>query len=211
MKKMIFISLLAAVTLTACGNDGKQSDKAIKKAIEDYNNAHPLCMAVIPAIDSGVTNVLGSDTVRFTKIDVNGKRINTKAVKQMTALTKAGLYKKHKDEKRPDLGKKVWVSSYELTPKGRQFVRGEMNNRELCVGNLSVQNIQWFSAPTADNGLTVSRVSYQGKYRLHKWAEKVLADSSSQLHQNLSQPVVSQAVVVQTNKGWIDLREVKSN
>lgn len=209
MKKWVFISLFAAVTLTACGNDSKQNDKAIKKAIEDYNNAHPLCMAVIPAVESGVTNVLGSDMVRFVKVDGNGKRINSQAVKQMGVLTKAGIYKKRKDEKSPENGKKAWVASYELTEKGRQFTRGEMGSRQLCVGNLSVQNIQWFSDPTADNGLTVSRVSYQGKYRLHKWAEKTLAAGSSSVYQNLSQPSVSQAVVVKTNKGWIDLREVK--
>ncbi|MBR5675481.1 MAG: hypothetical protein IKX14_03450 [Neisseriaceae bacterium] len=211
MKKITFISLIAAVTLTACGNDGKQNEQAIKQAIENYNATHPLCMAVIPAVESGVTNVLGSDLVRFVKMDGNGKRVNTQAVKQMSVLTNAGLYKKRKDEKSPEIGKKAWVSVYELTEKGKKFTQGEMGNRELCVGSLSVQKVEWFSEPTADNGLTISRVSYQGKYRLHKWAEKALSLGNASVYKNLSQPTTQQAAVVKTNKGWIDIREVKNS
>ncbi|MBQ9259179.1 MAG: hypothetical protein IJ187_04945 [Neisseriaceae bacterium] len=210
MNKTLTLLFAATLLLSACGGSSQYNDKQMKKAIEDYNHAHPLCMPVIPAIDSGVANVLGSDTVRFLKTDTNGKRVNSNAVKQMTALTKAGLYKKQKDEKDEKMGKKAWVAVYQLTKKGEQFIDNTMGNRALCIGTLRVQDIQWFSEPTADRGLTVTRVAYHGKYQLHKWAEKALAFGQNNVYQNLSQPIQSQAMLVKTNKGWVDIRETQT-
>ena len=211
MKKIISISLIAALALTACGNNNKAQDKTIKKAIEDYHAAHPLCMALPPAIDNGLTNVLGNDSVRFLKTDANGKRINTTAVKQMSILTSAGIYKKGKDIKQPEIGKKAWLAVYDLTEKGKQYTRNEQGNHALCIGTLSVKEIKWYSDPTADNGVTVTRVAYQGKYRLHKWAEKILQLGNAKLHSDLGKITEAQAVLVKTNKGWIDKRELKNN
>ena len=210
MKKIISVCLLATLTLTAChNNDSKQDEKRILQAINAHHSEHPLCMVLPPAIDNGVTQMLGSDTVRFMKTDGTGKRINTNAVKQMSVLTKAGIYRKRRDEKNPSLGKKAWFEIYELTEKGTQFITGNTNNRQLCIGSLTANNIQWYSQPTADNGLTVSRVSYQGRYHLHKWASKLLKIGNPQLLHNLSQPSEMQAVVIKTNKGWIDKREIQ--
>lgn len=210
MKKTITLLTVSALVLTACGGNKTQDDKQILKAIDTYHSQNPLCMAMPPAIDSGTANVLGSETVRFLKTDANGKRMNSNAVKQMSVLTKAGMYRQRKDEKSPDIGKKAWVAVYELTDKGAKFTTGNWGNRQLCLGTLMVADIDWYSQPTADKGLTVSRVSYHGKYRLHKWANKLLkASNNPQLEHDLTQPAPMQAVVVKTNKGWIDMREVE--
>ena len=210
MKKTLTLLLSSTLLLSACGASSQYDDKHIKQAIEDYNSTHPLCMAVIPAVESGMTNVLGSDVVRFVKVDGKGKRVNTDAVKQMTALTNAGLYKKQKDEKDNNIGKKSWVAVYHLTEKGQKFTDNTMGTRHLCVGTLAVQDVKWFSEPTADRGVTITHVAYQGKYHLYKWAEKVLTHGNSSLYKNLSQPIQSQTVLVKTNKGWIDARATQS-
>lgn len=207
MNKNIALLTLSLCLLTACHK--QQDEKQILQAINAYHSNHPLCMALPPAIDNGVTHILGSETVRFLKTDADGKRINTNAIKQMTTLTKAGIYRKRKDEKNPEIGKKAWSAVYELTEKGAKFTTGEVGNRQLCLGSMTANKVQWYSEPTADQGLTVSRVSYQGTYHLHKWAKQLLHTSNPKLLENLSHSSDLQATVMKTNKGWIDVREVK--
>lgn len=196
MKKILPI-IAISMLITACSGNQKANENNFKQAIRKYETQHPLCLAMPLAVDN--ENIfLGQPIIRIE----HSKTLDKNTIRQMEVLNKADIYKKQKSEKING----NHVSVYKLTDKGAKYA--DKTRPLLCVANLNVERIKWFSQPTADNGLYVSHVSFSGKYKLHSWADKLLKINNDDTYKLLQQPVDAQTVLVLTNKGWIDNREV---
>ena len=86
-------------------------------------------------------------------------------------------------------------------------VRGTQRGPLFCVGKQKIGKINWFTTPTPDNGLTVSEVSYQVELKPEKWADKLIKASEGKW-KRLKEPYNENTTLVQTNKGWRDIREM---
>ncbi|MDO5685966.1 MAG: hypothetical protein Q4G42_01000 [Neisseria sp.] len=205
MIKRLFLLSCTALLLAACSDNQQASDANLKSAIDAYNQAHPLCLPMSPMGEGFRGGVFGDPSIRIVRADLNGKSINKQALKQMEVLEKEGVYDRQKDEAG---SAKARVAVFTLSDKGKGYFTGSATNPQLCIGTTRVKKIQWFSQPTAHNGLTVSRVAYEGEYELHKWAKKLLKAADSETPISLNQTVSAQTTLVQTNKGWLDIREL---
>lgn len=216
MKYWIALGLVA--TLTACsGNDVSKSD--LSKAINEYNRDHPFCVPVQGLLAQQAGNTahlikggLGDDWIHVTVENLDGDDINQAAQKQLQVLTRAGLYEKAgKKEQKALLGSdlKVPVSSYQLTEEGKkQFIRATAQGHALCLGQVKVDKVVWFTEPTPANGVTITQVRYQPEYKLERFAKQLMKEGMPELKDKLEQQDELTATLVRTDQGWRDVREL---
>ncbi|MBR6026503.1 MAG: hypothetical protein IK065_02765 [Neisseriaceae bacterium] len=202
MQKKILPFIVISLLLSACNNHQTAGDRNFKQALNKYNQQHPECRT-IPLINEDNSNIsLGNDVIRISRTDSAGNKINQKALKQMQLLKKAGIYKQNKDDASSD--GKVSVAVFVLN----KDAKNKYKSKQLCIGTIKVKEIKWFSQPTNDKGLVVSKVAYAGEYQLYKWSERLLKETQPDMYDKLKQPVNAQSTLVLTNKGWLDIREV---
>ena len=152
--------------------------------------------------------MLGEPVLLISDHSADGKRINQIAEKQLEVLEKEGLYRKLKTDTQPlSEERSIKTATYELTDKGVELVRGTQRGPLFCVNKQKIDKINWFTTPTPDNGLTVSEVSYQVELKPEKWADKLIKASEGKW-KRLKEPYNENTTLVQTNKGWRDIREM---
>ncbi len=202
MQKKMLPFIVLSLLLSACNNNQTANDRNFRQALNKYNEQHPECRT-IPLINEDNANIsLGNDVIRISRTDSAGNKINQKALKQMQLLKKAGIYKQNKDDSTSD--GKVSVAVFVLN----KDAKNKHKNKQLCIGTIKVKEVKWFSQPTNDKGLVVSKVAYGGEYKLYKWSDRLLKETQPDLYDKFKQPVNAQSTLVLTNKGWLDIREV---
>ena len=138
------------------------------------------------------------------------------AQEQMDILVNQGFYHKEKLKKVESSNKanaqfsgneNIPTIEYTLTTKGEQQVRVSPHGPLFCLGTRKVKKVNWFTIPTATDGVTISKVSYQVELKPERWATKLIK-AGGEPWQSLQQPRNETATLVQTNDGWRDLREL---
>ncbi|WP_315368423.1 hypothetical protein [Kingella oralis] len=210
MKKMLVLS--SVLLLAACGGGDKLSKSAVQKAVNASAKFHSVCVPFQLTVDTrkaGDNPVLGSPEVKLVKRQDNGKRANLTAIDQMEVLTDAGLYRRDKEQREGEGDNAVRYMVYSLTKKGEDTFQALPNQEALmCIGNEKVEKINFFTAPTPSNGVTVTQVSYEAKINAERWAKKLLKDSP--YYNGLNQTQTKHATLVKTNDGWRDIMDLRN-
>lgn len=210
MKKILLLS--AVLMLSACGDGSDASENKLRKAINEDARFNRVCIPFQLDVEHRVygenphQSAFGAPELMLLKRLENGKRANEHALKQMEALVRAGLYKAEK-EKRVSVGdKSLRYASYSLTERGQNEIVPKPHGALLCVGKYKVVKINYFTEPTATQGVTVTHVSYQAKVMPEKWAGSLLKETE---YRDLPQERVEQSVtLMKTNDGWRNVREL---
>lgn len=206
------LALSALMLLAACGGN-RISESDVQDALEQ-SAAGKVCVPfTLDVADSrpgdSIQGIVGMDEIRLLKRLDNGKRANTEAISQMEVLVDAGIYKEEGTERIGEGDNVIRYLTYRLTDKGRsQFVSGAHHGSLLCIGNLDVKKIHYFTEPTAANGVTISQVSYEAKIRPERWARKLLKNNP--YYEGLNQTQTRNITLVKTNKGWRDALSLRS-
>ena len=203
----------AALMLAACSGDSP-SNALFEKTINNYAKKEGVCLPLLLniqdpwGVESFTPVALGSPTVKIAEKDSKGNRINKTALKQMELLEDEGFYDKAESETLPKAGgsEKIKLAVYTLTKDGMEQVRGGESVPRFCVGRQKVETINWYTEPSASNGMTVSRVSYKARLEPEKWAEKLIRAGGGKMP--FDDKADQTAVLVKTSKGWKDMREL---
>lgn len=208
MKKVL--ALGAVLLLAACGGNDKLSKADVQEALEESGRYGKVCVPfgldIADAKDgAGVAaGIVGMEEIRLLKRLDNGKRANLQAMKQMDILVDAGIYEEEGTERLGHGEHTIRYVVYRLTDHGRrQFSSDAKHGPLLCIGDLDVQKIHYYTEPTAANGLTVSHVSFEAKIRTERWARKLLADNP--FYKGLEGTETRSVTLVKTNQGWRDV------
>ena len=210
MKKTVFLPAAALLLLAACGSGNEAGEANFKKALEESGGGRHVCLPLVldvqtPDGQPAFRNVtVGEPLLQYAVRDVSGKRINETAAKQVEILAKEGFYRKVKTQGGED---KNAPAVFELTEKGAAQARGTPRGPLFCVGKQKIGKINWFTTPTPDNGFTVSEVSYQAELDAKKWADKLIKAGGKEW-EPLKEPSNRSVTLVQTNKGWKDMRDL---
>ena len=210
MKKTVFLPAAALLLLAACGSGNEAGEANFKKALEESGGGRHVCLPLVldvqtPDGQAAFRHVtIGEPVLEFAKRDLAGQRINETAEKQTEILVKEGFYKKVKADRDTD---KNAPAVFELTEKGAAQARGTPRGPLFCVGKQKIGKINWFTTPTPDNGFTVSEVSYQAELDAEKWAFKLIKAGGKDW-ESLLEPGNRSITLVQTNKGWKDMRDL---
>ncbi|MCS4533750.1 hypothetical protein [Neisseria montereyensis] len=216
MFKQIFTvsAVSAALLLSACSDNNGASNRAFEKAINRYAEQQRICVPLTFNVqNSGITNnrvVVGAPQIRIVERNADGKRVNKQVLDQIDVLDDEGFYRKRTTETMaaPNGSGDVKVAVYELTDKGKKQIRRGRMRPLMCVGKQKVVKVNWFTEPTASNGLTISKVSYEVKVDAEKWAEKMLEKGGRPWdHPDMSRTMT--ATMVKTNDGWRNIRELR--
>ncbi|PIT51344.1 hypothetical protein [Snodgrassella alvi] len=212
MKK---ISMLAAsLLLAACSGKQEASNNNFTEAINAFTKNDKVCLAVNLALDNaqgGINNTLtlGSKEIRIARKNSEGDKINQTALKQMKILTDADLYEKGKDSTVTVDGEhEIPQAVYYRTSKGEANVLNNAQGSMLCLGTQKVDKIILFTEPTPANGITISKVVYDAKLVPEKWAQELLKTTDKNWWKSLQEPQRRTAVLILTDKGWKDEREL---
>lgn len=210
MKKILAMGTVLA--LAACGGDNTQSQ--MQQAINDAAKWNQVCIPYSLQVEqlapqtSPLEGVFGANEVQILTRDANKKRVNDKAEAQMKQLVSAGLYDSDKEKKIGEGDNIQRVSVYRLTERGREFIRTTPHGSLLCVGTMRAEKINYYTEPTAFKGYTMSQVAYDAKMQPENWAKSLLrSDERSQ--ELLKGGVRKNAMLVKTNDGWRDIRELE--
>ena len=98
---------------------------------------------------------------------------------------------------------------YKITQKGTDKFRAGVGELLMCIGSEKAEKVNYFTTPTPSNGVTVSQVSFEAKPQVERWAQKLLKDSP--FYEGLKRTETRHATLVKTNKGWIDIMELRNN
>ena len=211
MKKLGVLS--SVLLLAACGGSDNLSKSAVQKAVNASAKFHSVCVPFQLTVDTRKTGdnpVLGMPEVKLVKRQDNGKRANLTAIDQMEVLTDAGLYRRDKEQRVGEGDEAVRYMIYTLTETGKKTFRTLPNEEALmCIGNEKVEKINYFTAPTPSNGVTITQVSYEAKINAERWAKKLLKNSP--YYNGLNQTQTKHATLVKTNDGWRDIMELRNN
>lgn len=209
MKKLLVLG--ATLLLAACGGGNSVDESDLRETINEAK--HRVCLPFELDVqdrvsdDKAFTAHLGAPEIKLLKRLANGKRANEHAIKQMEALVRAGLYKADKEQKVGQGEQAIRYAVYTLTERGEEEIkRGHHHAALLCVGKLKVKKINYFTEPTALNGVIVTNVSYEAKIQPEKWANALLKEGQyKDLHKNTSTKTVT---LMKTSDGWRDVREL---
>lgn len=218
-KTAIFLATAALMGLTACGDKRFEASETIfKKSIERFNSGQNVCLPLnldvqLPNGEAArVHNVLGEPVIKIAIRNQDDKRINRVAQEQMDILLDQGFYRKEKAKKADAAPKdpatpNIQMSEYTLTAQGEKQVKASPHGPLFCLGTQKIKKVNWFTAPTPANGMTLSKVSYQVELKPERWAVKLI-EAGGESWQPLQQERSEMTTLVQTNDGWRDLREV---
>ena len=212
MKKWLVPSLAAAL-LAACSSD-QISKSDVQDALE-HSAKNSVCIPFSLNVEHRAPNEdvaqsqLGMPEVRLLKRLDNGKRANLAAIKQMEILTDAGIYHREKEERVGSGDEAVRYLVYKITQKGTDKFRAGVGELLMCIGSEKAEKVNYFTTPTPSNGVTVSQVSFEAKPQVERWAQKLLKDSP--FYEGLKRTETRHATLVKTNKGWIDIMELRNN
>lgn len=219
-KTAVWVAIATVFTLVGCGDKNQANEAVFKKSIERFNQTKGVCLPLSLDVQlpdgqfARVHNVLGEPLIRIASRNQENKRINQVAQEQMDILIDEGFYQKEKAKKAQDKDKTasaaqdtVPVTEYTLTAKGEQQVKASPHGPLFCIGAQKVKKVNWFTTPTATDGVTISKVSYQVELKPERWAAKLIK-AGGEPWQVLQQPRNDTTTLVQTNDGWRDLREL---
>lgn len=203
IKHGLLASLVLAVA--ACGSSDEITVSNLEKALSDSPKSQQVCVPFALDIEGGELNdaVLGGEQIRFLRRLPNGKRANEVALKQMKQLVKADIYDDTGVERVGEGDKAIRYYTYRLTDEGRKAFVSSSQGNLLCIGQLVVDKINYYTEPTPANGVTMSQVSYEAKIKPEGWAKNLLKDNPH--YKGLSQTETRVATLVKTNKGWQDI------
>lgn len=202
MKK--FLALSSVLLLAACGGEVAQSD--LKDAINDTSFNRVCLPFQLNAEPASPQTMLGAPEIKLLKRTPEGKRTNQHAIKQMETLVRAGLYKADKEERVGTADKVSRFAVYSMTDRGREEIKISPHGSLLCIGKQKVQKINYFTEPTPNRGVLVTHVSYEAKIQPEKWASGLIKET--EYKDMLKETATRQAVLMKTNKGWRDVREL---
>lgn len=211
MKKLFVLS--AALMLAACGG-GELSKSDVQKAVNASAKRHAVCVPFALNVehrhagDNPQDSQLGAEEVRLLKRLDNGKRANLTAMKQMDNFVDIGLYQQEKNLRVGEGEKTVRYLVYRLTDKGRKTFVQSPQGYLMCIGRQEVSKINYFTEPTAANGVTVTQVSYDAKIIPERWAKRLLKNSP--YYEGLKQTEEKRITLVKTNDGWRDILDLRN-
>lgn len=194
--------------LSACGGDSVSSSE-LKKAINSTAQNQRVCLPYQLNVEHRLPDEkaefsqFGATEIRLLKRQADGSRANTQAIKQMDNLVKAGLYKRGKEEK----SQSVRYETYHLTERASDYIRSGYHGNVLCMGTRYAEKINYYTEPTAYNGLTMMKVSYQASVKPEKWARALFEKEESR--QIFNQEKETSITLVKTNEGWRDIRTLR--
>ena len=178
--------------LAGCGSPRDASKANFKTALDGHFAHH--CVYVSPAV--GLTAYPatvddGTDTSRFD------------------ALVSAGLLTAAQatDEHSGPLGigtVRTTRKTYDLTALGKSEYRTDTAaGGGFCAAHYDVVSVDSFTAPTANNGVTVSQVNFTVAPHLEPWtANPAIQDRYGAQLANVKQ-TADHATLVLTDKGWV--------
>lgn len=210
MKKLL-LPALATLLLAACSS-GEIAKSDVQKALDHAPRQNQVCVPFTLDVQHRAPNedpdytVLGVPEIRLLKRLDNGKRANPAAIEQMNILVNAGIYEQ-KDNLRIGEGDHTMrYLVYRLTEKGRAYFSPTHKMPWLCIGKQKVNDINYFTEPTAAHGVTISQVSYQASLDTERWARKLLRNSPH--FAGLDSEMERKITLMKTNEGWRDVREL---
>lgn len=212
MRKMSV--LVISLMLVGCGGKQEANPSNFSEAINEFGKKDHVCLPVnlvLDNVENGSKNnpSVGAQEIRITLKNSSGDRVNKTALNQMDILKDAEIYDQAKDE---DFvlqnGKSVPVAVYRLSDKAKDKIISSPQNPLLCLGTQKVEKVVLFTEPTPANGVTVSKVVYEAKLVPEKWAEKLLKATDENWWKSLNEPQRRSTVLVLTDKGWKDEREL---
>lgn len=204
------------ISLILAGCDGKQeaNQKNFSEAINEFGKNDHVCLPVnlvLDNLENGFKNniTIGDKEIRIAIKNANGDRVNKTALNQMDILTDADIYEQgKKEELELQNGKKVPVAVYHLSVKANDKVVRASQRSLLCLGTQKVDKVVLFTEPTPANGVTISKVVYDAKLIPEKWAEKLIKATDENWWKSLNEPQRRTTVLVLTDKGWKDEKEL---
>lgn len=213
MKKSLVVAGMGlALLLSACGDKQEASKGNFKDAIEHYAKDSGVCLPLALNVSTqevregnvvGRYAMLGMEQVTLETQDVSGNEINEVALKQMDVLVDAGLYQKNKNLSNDK------QEVFDITKKGIDNTRLGEHGPLFCIGTQRVAKVLWYTEPATNaQGLTVASVVYEADTKLDDWAERLLRRGSADWKEGLETSRTQQAVLVKTNDGWRDVREL---
>lgn len=215
MKQTTLALAAATLLLAACSDSNKAGKAAFEKAINQYAKQAGVCLPSALDIQnpqgfpSRNNIVLGEPLIRVAERDLNGNKINETALKQLKIVSKEGFYQEGDTETLAAPDKRdIKIRTYTLTDKGATQTLESPHGVLFCLGNQEVDKINWFTEPTPADGITISKVSYQAKFKPEGWAEKLLEAGGSDW-QRIESVRNQTATLVKTNEGWRDIRELR--
>ncbi|UOO81196.1 hypothetical protein LVJ83_09470 [Uruburuella testudinis] len=215
MNRTSFTALTAALLLAACSGGNEAGKSTFKKAIDQYAEQHGVCLPLAlnvqnpQGFEARAHVTLGEALIRMAETDTHGNKINREAHSQIELLEDQGFYKQADTETLPQPDQKdIKIRRYELTDKGAAQTLESPHGPLFCIGTQEVEKINWFTEPAPANGITVSKVSYQAKFKPERWAEKLLKKGGAEWA-NIESTRTQTATLVQTNEGWRDIRELR--
>ncbi|MDO5639423.1 MAG: hypothetical protein Q4G28_06085 [Neisseria sp.] len=215
MNQTALTAIAAAALLAACSGGKEASKSTFEKSINQYTKQNGVCLPLALNIqnpqgfESRNNVMLGEPLILVAERDLNGNKINETALKQLKIVDKEGFYKEGDSEtlSAPD-DNKIKIRSYQLTEKGMAQTLESPHGPLFCIGTQEVDKINWFTQPTPSDGVTVSKVSYQAKFKPESWAKKLLKEGGSEW-ERIGNIRTQTATLVRTNEGWRDIRELR--
>ena len=184
-------SLAALVALASCGNPRAANDANFKTALDSHFAAH--CVYVSPSV--GLTAYPatvddGTDTSRFD------------------ALVSAGLLTAAQatDEHSGPLGigtVRTTRKTYDLTALGKSEYRTDTAaGGGFCAAHYDVVSVDSFTAPTANNGVTVSQANFTVAPHLEPWTANPAIQDRYGAELTAIRRTADHATLVLADKGW---------
>ncbi|QEY24617.1 hypothetical protein [Neisseria animalis] len=216
MNKKLSAALAYSAMLAAC-SDGMPSNEHYTQAINRFAEKQAVCLPLVLNIrHSSDRNVLvplalGSSEIKIASQSRRGEDINKTALKQLDILADEGFYKRSKEDKpvAKDSDESIPIVIYTLTEEGKQRSRLQKDEPPLfCVGRMEVTHIHSAALSQQTGGPLTARVDYDSRFVGEEWLPELLEIGGLKtLPINL--PGTQTAVLVETDDGWKDSREVR--
>lgn len=190
-------AILAAIFLTACGSPTDPTKENFKGAIQAFLDTK-----------SGLCANAPSQSVPF-KLELNNVYSHN-GVLLAEALVDAGLLSKSDTKVQAPNGKGMRdAREYQLTESGKTALIKPTavfdDHAQFCTGKLKVMEITEFAEPRTEDGKLMTSATFT--YKVTERAAWADTPSLKNLHRAFreasDQEITQQAVLIQTDKGWV--------
>lgn len=193
----------AALSLLAGCDDPLDANKAnFQKALQSYNDAHPVCASISFKLPIELRNDSDADKKRQLEPLVGVGLISVKTIQKNESAAPG-------QARAPD------YLRYAPTSVGEKVIRkganGFLGGTDICFAHRKVVNVESFTEPVEVMGITVSRVTYDYDLKdVEQWAKGAdIAGIFPQIETMLAKPDhQATEVLVQTKQGWKHERDV---
>jgi len=184
------LAVLSGAAFLFSGCSKKADNKTnYTRAINDYYNAHPLCLWEEPV-----------------KFPVQADTSDTSKTAPYDALVDQGLLVRTSDEKTKLLVIDKQVTNYDLSDKGRSAWTSDPQQPgygNFCYGHKKVQGIDSSTPATSEEGATTQVTYHTTVADTPAWVNAPETQNAyPNLHAALAGPQPAEAILIDTHSGW---------